>query len=205
LRPTYTGKRCRTCERSQGGDHGQDCSARMSWQAAPQASGTAAAVAAEAYPVGPTALDDDLMSLDDDLMSQDDFLNAYDSERGAISESSQEEPVWLDALRSTGSRPDVLSWQALLASTSGEVILIFRFPDGKQALASFKPTQSSFDIYAKAFELGGKNEPSSMLLFGPRSAPTMIQKDLHEGTWSVDIFNIGLVPGSIYDVVVEHL
>lgn len=85
-----------------------------------------------------------------------------------------------------------------------EVTLVFRFSDGKQVPAPFKISQGGFDVYAKAFELGGQQQPTIMKLSGPRGGASAISKDLDEDAWSFNLSGLGLQGGSTYDITVQH-
>lgn len=81
-----------------------------------------------------------------------------------------------------------------------EIVVIFNFPDGHQAPTGFRVSQGGFDIYAKAFELGGRQEPGAMTLYGPCGSPTPISKAIDESTWGSSLFGLGLNAGSTYSI-----
>merc|ERR1711879_224211 len=54
--------------------------------------------------------------------------------------------------------------------SSDQITVIMTFPDGKQSPCSFKPSESGFEVYAKAHELGGQKIPVEMRLTGRGSS-----------------------------------
>lgn len=89
-----------------------------------------------------------------------------------------------------------------VAPRPDEVTLIFHFPDGKQVPSNFKISQGGFDVYAKAFELGGQQQPTAMQLKGPRGSPT-VDREMDEGSWSFNLTGLGVKATQTYDIDIE--
>merc|ERR1711934_472352 len=81
-----------------------------------------------------------------------------------------------------------------------EVIVVFKFPDGKQVPATFRESQGGFDIFAKAFQIQ-EEQPTAMKLSGGAIEGT---KTLDEAlTFSTDVAGLGMKAGNAYEIAVE--
>mmetsp|Transcript_24464 Transcript_24464/g.39159 ORF Transcript_24464/g.39159 Transcript_24464/m.39159 type:complete len:207 (+) Transcript_24464:64-684(+) len=111
------------------------------------------------------------------------------------------------ANRQTASTPSTATPVSAVAKAaptpSDKIFMIFTFPGGKQVPSTFTPSQSGFELYSKAFEMGGQAEPSEMKLTGPRGASSL-NKVVTPEDWGSSLTDMGMISGKTYDLHVKH-